>query len=379
MSVTDQLDATLPEPLRVPGDAAKKSIWQFEITKKKVPRKDLMHFSRQLAVFIKAGIPIIDALEAIQEEMGNKYFRTIVDDMLERLKSGSTFADAAQGHEDAFPSYYLGILRSAELTGKLDTVLVQLSEYIERDVEARRKVTSALAYPAVILVLSIVVVAVLVSVVLPKFESFFNQLHATLPLPTRILLGISHFLTSNVLIIALSAILLVVLLVTGLRTDRGKQIRDTLLLKLPIMGDLMRHVVLERFCRILSAMMQGGVALPDALRVTTEATNNTVYRKGLNDARDAMMRGEGLAGPLIATGLFPPSAKQMFRVGENTGTLDDQLETAATYFERELDYKIKRFTTLFEPAVLLFVGLLVGFVAIAVVSAMYGIFRQVKT
>lgn len=379
MSVIDQFEATHPdEPTNGPVKGPRKSIWQFELTAKKVPRKELMHFSRQLAVFIKAGIPILDALEAIQEEMGNKFFKSIVDEMIASLRSGSTFADAAAVHGQAFPDYYLGILRSAELTGRLDTVLVQLSDYIERDLEARRKVTSALTYPAIIAVMSVVVVVVLVAFVLPRFKTFFDDLNAKLPLPTRILLKISDILTNNWLyIVGVLAVLLLGAAV-ALRSDRGKAARDTVLLKLPVLGDLMQHVVLERFCRILSSMMTAGVQLPEAMRVTTEATNNYVYKRGLTEARAAMMRGEGLARPLSETGLFPPSAKQMFRVGENTGTLDEQLQTAAVYFERELDYKIKRFTNLFEPAVLIGMGGVVGFVAIALVSAMYGIFNQVK-
>jgi type IV pilus assembly protein PilC len=376
MSVTQQLEAAGDGgPVDSPPKK-KKSILQFELTKKKVPRKDLMHFSRQLAVFIKAGIPILDALEAIREEMGNKFFASIVDEMLEALRGGSTFADAASVHEEAFPAYYLGILRSAELTGRLDTVLIQLSEYIERDLEARRKVTSALTYPAVIAALSVVVVIVLVSFVLPRFKTFFDSLNTQLPLPTRMLLAMSGFLTDWWIVIAVVFFGLLSVLIALLRTQRGKAVRDTLLLRLPIFGDLLQHVLLERFCRILSSMMQAGVPLPSALAVTTEATSNYVYKAGLFEAREAMMRGEGLAGPLIATGLFPPSARQMFRVGENTGTLDDQLQTAAGYFERELDYKIKRFTNLFEPAVIIAMGVVVGFVAIALVSAMYGIFRS---
>jgi type IV pilus assembly protein PilC len=376
MSVTDQLEAVAPAKAPEPK---KKSILQLELTAKKVPRKDLMHFSRQLAVFIKAGIPIIDALEAIHEEMGNKFFREVVDDVIAALREGSTFADAMGLHAAAFPNYYLGILRSAELTGRLDTVLVQLSDYIERDLEARRKVTSALTYPAVIAALSVVVVIVLVSFVLPRFRDFFEGLGSELPLPTRILLSVSGFLTDNWLLIVGGLVSLVVLLLVVLRTDRGRGWRDGLFLRLPVLGDLVQHVILERFCRILSAMLQAGVNLPDAMTTTTEATSNAVYKRGLVEAREAMMRGEGLARPLIETGLFPPSAKQMFRVGENTGTLDEQLETAAVYFERELDYKIKRFTNLFEPAVIIAMGLVVGFVAVALVSAMYGIFSANKT
>ncbi len=377
MAVTDQLQAAHPDgPRSRPELAARKSIWQFELTRKKVPRKDLMHFSRQLAVFIKAGIPIQDALEAIHEEMGNKFFRSVVEDIIDSLREGATFADACKPHEGAFPNYYLGILRSAELTGRLDSVLVQLSDYIDRDVEARRKITSALTYPAVIAVLAVVVVVILTTVVLPKFEAFFETLDTELPAPTRLLLGISAWLTSYWHVVLGGLLLVLFVLVVGLRTDRGRGWRDRALLKVPVLGDLLRHVVLERFCRILSSMMQAGVALPEALRVTTEATSNHVYQTGLVHARDAMMRGEGLATPLIETGLFPPSAKQMFRVGENTGTLDEQLATAAVYFERELDYKIKRFTNLFEPAVILAMGLVVGFVAVALVSAMYGIFSK---
>lgn len=374
MSITEEIPAV--EPAK---GAKGKSILQFEITAKKVPRKELMHFSRQLAVFIKAGIPILDALEAIHEEMGNKQLRQILEQVIEDLRGGSTFADACAQHATAFPPYYLGILRSAELTGRLDVVLLQLSDYLDRDLEARRKVTSALAYPAVILGMSVVVVVVLVSFVLPKFEKFFASLHAKLPLPTRMLLNSAHFLTSNGIVIVTAVVVLLIAALVTLRTEKGKGWRDATLLRIPVLGDLLRHSILERFCRILGSMMQAGVPLPEGLAVTGQATSNAVYRRGISTAREAMIRGEGLAGPLIETGLFPPAAKQMFRVGEDTGTLDDQLETAAGYFERELDYKIKQFTSLFEPAILLVVGVVVGFVAIALVSAMYGIFGQTRS
>jgi len=382
MSATYQIEALNPSSEPAPGGTSakpKKGILQFELTAKKVPRKDLMHFSRQLAVFIKAGIPILEALEVIREEMGNKHFNDILGEIIEGLRGGSTFADAASVHDTAFPAYYLGILRSAELTGRLDTVLVQLSDYIERDVEARRKIKTALTYPAVIAVMSVVVVVVLVGFVLPRFKVFFEGLNVDLPLPTRILLSVSDFLGNWWWLLLGLFLLAVFALAMFLRTRAGKVTRDRVLLKLPVLGDLMQHVVLERFCRILSSMMQAGVPLPEALAVTSEATNNHVYREGLGTAREAMLRGEGLAGPLSASGLFPASAKQMFKVGESTGTLDQQLETAAVYFERELDYKVTRFTNLFEPLVIVAMGLVVGFVAVALVSAMYGIFSQSQT
>lgn len=354
-----------------------KRIANLEITPQRVKRRELMHFSRQMSVFITAGIPILEALNAITEEMGNKHFKEVLNEMAADLQSGETFATAAEKHKRVFPDYYRGILHSAELTGSLDTALDRLAEYIERDIEARRKVTSALVYPAVVVGLAVVVVVVLAAFVLPRFENFFNQLDAKLPLATRILLHVTHFLRdwwwallAGVLVVTASAVL-------ATRTEKGKEFRDRLLLRIPALGDVIRHALLERFCRIFSGMVTAGVPIPEALSVTTTSLSNAVFRNGLTEAREEMLRGDGLARPLARTGLFPAAAKQMFMVGEATGTLDNQLETAATFFDRELDYKIKRMTTLFEPAVLIFVGAIVGFVAIALVSAMYGIFRQV--
>ncbi len=355
----------------------KKNILQFEITREKVPRRELMHFSRQLAVFMKAGIPVLEALEVLSEEVGNKNFQRILAEMSEALRSGETFASAADAHPEAFPPYYLGILRSAELTGNLDTVLDQLADYIDRDTEARRKITSALIYPAIVLVLSIVAIVVITAFVLPRFKTFFNSLHAKLPLPTRILISVADFFVTDWFVFVGIVALIVLVAFLGMSTRRGREIRDSLILHIPVLGDVIRTAILERFCRILCSMVGAGVPLPEALQVTGNATTNAVFREGLNHAREGMFRGEGLAGPLAQTDLFPIAARRMFLVGESTGTLDHQLDSAADYFDRELDYKLKHFTSLFEPAVILFVGVIVGFVAIALVSAMYGIYRQV--
>lgn len=356
----------------------KKGILQFELTAKKVPRKELMHFSRQLAVFIRAGIPIIDGLDVIAEDTGNKVFQKVLVEVSEALRAGSTFGDACEAQPHAFPNFYLGILRSAELTGNLDIVLDQLADYIERDVEARQKVISALIYPAVVAAVSVVAVIILVAYVLPKFKDFFDSLDAELPLPTRMLIGFADFFAEWWWLVLALLVATIVAIFMALRTEAGKRTRDRLMLATPVLGDLVQHAILERFCRILSSMVAAGVPLPEALAVTANATNNRVYRAGLDEARDRMMEGEGLAEPLNATGLFPPAARQMFRVGEDTGTLDKQMETAAIYFDRELDFRIKRFTGLFEPLVIVMVGVVVGFVAIALVSAMYGIYGQVE-
>jgi type IV pilus assembly protein PilC len=369
--------ALLERGLAVTTMAEKKSILAFEITRKKVPRKELMHFSRQLSAFLRAGISILDAIETIESEMGNKLFKAVLLDMVASVRSGSTFSAAAASHPEAFPPVYLGMLASAELTGNLDSVLDRLAEYVERELEAKRKIKAALMYPGVVAGMSVATVGILALFVLPRFEDFFSSLDAELPLPTRMLLGTTALAGRFWFVFPLMLVALAVLAILSVRTPKGREIRDKTLLRIPIIGDLITYAILERFCRVLSSMARAGVPLPDAMQVTADATNNVVYERALGTARDAMLRGEGLARPIAETGLFPAAARQMLRAGEDTGTLDDQLEGAAEYFERELDYKITRFTSLFEPAVIIMMGVVVGFVAIALVSAMYGIFRQV--
>jgi type IV pilus assembly protein PilC len=353
------------QPLEV---TQKSSIMQFEITKKKVHRKDIMHFSRQLAVFVKAGIPIMEALEVIGDETTDKLLKAALADMIDQLQSGDTFAAAAAAHPEAFPNYYVGILHSAELTGTLDLVLNQLADYLERDIDARGKITAALVYPAVVMGMSIVTIVVLASFVMPRFKTFFASFHAKLPLPTRMLLAVSNFFSTYWYFILGAIVLFVVAIIVIRRSQSMKIHLDSLILKLPVMGDLVQAAVLERICRILSSMIKAGVALPEAMAVTADSANNMVYKEGILTIREEMMEGQGLSG----------AATQMFRVGEETGTLDQQLETAAIFYNRELDVKIKRFTSLFEPAVIIFMGVVVGFVAVALVTAMYGIYNQVK-
>lgn len=375
------LTAPVPEPTVqsdvAPVEVQKKSFWSLEVTPRKVPRRDLMHFSRQLAVFVKGGIPILDALNDIAGEMANKRLRAIVGEIESDLRGGSTFHAAVARHGDVFPSFYAGMLETAEMTGNLDVVLDKLADYIEREVESRRRIVSALVYPVIVFFLAIAVVIVLMTFVLPKFQTFFQQLDAKLPLVTRMLISTSHGISQGWYVIAALAALVVVFVLWCATTPRGHQVRDVLLLKFPLVGDIVRHAVLERFCRVLGAMVSAGVPLPQAMAVTSDAVSNAVFRRGLLSARAAMVRGEGLAGPLAATGLFPAAARQMLRVGEDTGALDSQLETAANYYDRELTYKIGKFTSVFEPAVIIVVGLIVGFVAVALISAMYGIYRQV--
>ncbi len=357
----------------------KQSLLQFEITKKKVPRKDVMNFTRQLSVFIRSGIPIMEALEVILEETQNRLLKGILVQMVDDLRAGDTFATAASSHPEAFPAFYVGILESAELTGNLDGVLSQLADYIERDQRARSKISSALIYPAIVSVVAVVVIIILGAFVLPKFVKFFDSLHAKLPAMTQWLLNGSSFFGQWWYVLALLVLAITGGFIAMRRSENGRAILDRVLLRLPVVGDLAQTAILERVCRVLSSMLRAGVDLPRSMGITADSANNAVYRSALEKVRDEMMEGQGLAGPIARTGLFPGAARQMFRVGEETGSLDQQLEVAAAYYNRELETKLERATALFEPLVIIVMGVVVGFVAVALISAMYGIYSQVKT
>ncbi|HJQ47750.1 MAG TPA: type II secretion system F family protein [Amycolatopsis sp.] len=355
----------------------KKSLLQAEVFAPRVKRQDVMHLSRQLGAFVRAGLPLIDAVHTLGSEAKNSSVRRMMADVEDGLRTGDTLSDCINRHPKIFPEFYRGILRSAELSGQLDTVLDRLARYLERDLEAQRKIRSAMVYPAIIAAMSVVTVVVLAGFVLPRFKTFFEGMHAKLPLPTRMLLAVTNFLSEWWWALLGGAAVLALILAAVLATQSGRHARDRLLLALPVLGDTIQFALVERFSRILSSMVSAGVTLPEALRVATESLRNLVFLRALARAGDAMLEGEGLAQPLARTTLFPATAVQMLRVGEQTGTLDAQLEQTARYYEGELDYKLKKVISLIEPVVIVVMGVIVGFVAVALVSAMYGIFHQV--
>lgn len=356
----------------------KKSILQYEISGPRIKREQVMHLSRQIAAFLRAGLPILDAVHAIGAESDNSSVRRMMNEIEDGLRTGERFSDTLDRYPKVFPEFYRGIVRSAELSGELDTVLSRLSRYIERDLEARRKIKSAMLYPSIVAGMSVLTVLVLAVYVLPKFADFFRDLDAELPLPTRILLGITDFLGDWWWAIAggLGAVMLLGFVVT--RFENGKYARDSLLLKVPVLGETIQYALVERFCRVLASMVGAGVNLTEGLAVSTASLRNRVFMKRLGEVNEAMLEGQGIATPLARTRLFPGTATSMLRVGEETGSMDTQLEVTAQYYEDELDYKIAKLTSLIEPIVIVVMGLIVGFVAVALVSAMYGIFNQVE-
>ncbi|WP_322937270.1 type II secretion system F family protein [Nocardioides bizhenqiangii] len=354
------------------------SVLKYEISGPRIKKADVMHLSRQIAAFLRAGLPILEAVHTIGAESESSSVRRMMNDIEDGLRTGERFSDCLERYPKVFPGFYRGMVRSAELTGELDTVLARLAIYIERDLEARRKIKAALIYPAAVAVMSVVTVLVLSIYVLPKFADFFADLDAELPLPTRMLMAVTDFLGNWWWALAGGLGLFIFLGFLITRFQWGKYARDAFILKVPILGETIRYSLVERFCRVLSSMVGAGVNLTEALAVTTDALRNRVFIKRLGEVSDAMLEGEGISGPLARTQLFPGTATQMLRVGEETGSLDDQLRVTAEYYEVELDYKIKKLTAIFEPLVIVVMGGIVGFVAVALVSAMYGIFNQVE-
>jgi type IV pilus assembly protein PilC len=355
----------------------RRKILQIEITPKRVKPVELSNFSRQMAAFVAAGVPILDGLNVIESETTDKVLRRVVGEVSDSLRFGEGFSEAMASHANAFPPFYIAVLRSAESTGDLAVVLSQLALYIERDMEAKRRIRSALVYPVLVTVMSMVTVAVLTIFVLPRFKTFFESFNAKLPLATRMLIASTNFLGRAWPVIAALFVAFIAAIILMIRTTGGRQVRDTILLRVPILGEVVRFTVIERFCRVLTSMVQAGVPIPESLRLASTGANNFVFQRALERVRDQMLEGEGISAPLARTGLFPGTVTQMVRVGEETGTLDDQLVVVASYYEKELEYKLKRLTNLFEPICVIVVGVVVGFVAIALVSAIYGIYNQV--
>jgi type IV pilus assembly protein PilC len=355
-----------------------RGLLDFELSKEKVKKKNLMNFTRHLSVFVRAGIPITEALTTIGDESTDVALRRAITAMVDDLRNGGLLSASAAQHPQVFPNYYIGILQAAELTGRLDESLDQLASYISREMETRAKVIGALAYPLVVMALAVVTVMILAGYVLPQFKPLFEELNADLPLSTRTMLFVARFFTDLWYITAIGTLLFFSFIAFLVFHPTGKELWQRMSLKLPMLGSIIEYAILERFCAVLHTMLRAGVAVPAAMETTTEAVANIVYREQLDIARQQMLEGSGFTQPLIETELFPGAARQMFKVGEETGTLDDQLGVAAEYFNRELEYKIKVFTTAFEPIMIIFVGLVVGFVAVSLVQAMYGVLSGVQ-
>ncbi|MGZ7036247.1 MAG: type II secretion system F family protein [Ilumatobacteraceae bacterium] len=377
-SFVDVGDVLTDEPLEVVKPTVVREKKPLFSIGKTIKPSVIMAFSRQLSSFLEAGIPLLDALDITCQQTASPLMRTVITDIRSSIHRGTSFSEAVDAHPLVFPAFYRAMLTSAEYTGDLDGVLSQLAAYLERDITSRRQIKSALTYPIMVLVVAIAAMIVMSLFVLPKFTGLYKSLGASLPLPTRMLMGFTNFMQSSWLYVLGVIALIIVVLFAIVGGTWGKGRRDIVTMKLPVIGNLYELISLERFCRVLSSLSTAGMPLPAAIGLSADSTNNSLLKRKMVSVREALVRGGGLYEPMAETGLFPIAARQMFQVGERTGNLGNQLGKAASYYEREVTFSMKKATQLFEPFIILFVGLIVGFIAVAQIAAMYSIFGQVK-
>jgi len=342
-----------------------------------VKTADLILFSRQLATFIRVGVPITDAIKLLQGASASGAFRAALDDIFNDLEAGESFSSAISRHPSVFNELYVDMVRAAEYSGTLDRVLIQVAAYLQRQDTALKKLRSAMIYPAVILVLAVGVCTVLVVFVLPNFVSIFNEFHATLPFPTRVLLAVGMFAQTWRIEIVIGLFLVIVAILGAMSSRPGRVFWDHLILRLPVIGTIVTYSIIERFTRTLSTMLSAGIPISQTFEVAIASSGNIRYRRGLESVKERMMTGDGFSAPLDATGLFAPMMIRMIRVGEETGTLDSSLEQIADFLAEEMDYKVRNMIALMEPSLVIAVGGAVGFVAISVILPMYGLLKAV--
>ena len=343
-----------------------------------ISKGDIILFTRLLATFVGAGVPMSRGLSTIAEETSSSMFKRVILQVLDDLERGRNLSEALAKHPTVFPALYIDLIRVAELTGNLEGALKQLASYMRRDLNTLRRVRSAMIYPAVILVLAAAVVIVLVFFALPAFVRIFDEFHVPLPLPTRILLGMVEFIGTWKLALGGGAAALGLGIFLALRTEWGQYLKDAAALRVPIFGPILQAAIMNRFSRTLSIVLKAGAPLGQTFDAVIKATGSRVFRRALEAVKDQMTGGEGFAGPLTRTKMFPPMLTQMVRVGEETGTLDTYLEQAADFYEEDLDHRIRQMTSLIEPVLTISVGLVVGFIAVSLISAMYGLVGALK-
>ncbi|HEX8723278.1 MAG TPA: type II secretion system F family protein [Pyrinomonadaceae bacterium] len=336
---------------------------------KKVKAKDLSIFTRQFSVMIDAGLPLVQCLEILAQQQESKSFQMVLTQTRQDVEEGSTLAAAMARHPKVFDHLFVNMIEAGEAGGILDLILQRLSTYIEKIVKLRRDVVSAMIYPSAVVVIAIAVVAVIMIFVIPSFQNIFTGLLGPgelLPLPTRIVVGISDFLAGVGGLLILGAIVAAVLAIRFYyKTPKGHRRIDSLLLKVPIIGGILRKIAVARFSRTLSTLLSSGVPILQSLEITARTAGNVILEEAINKVRAGVERGESVVEPLRATDVFPNMVSQMIGIGEQTGALDAMLGKIADFYEQEVDAAIASLLTLIEPVMIGFLGVTIGSIVIA--------------
>ncbi|HEV2904596.1 MAG TPA: type II secretion system F family protein [Pyrinomonadaceae bacterium] len=351
--------------------------------KKKVKSKDLAIFTRQFSVMIDAGLPLVQCLDILSQQQQNKYFQQVLAQVRQDVEEGSTLAASMSRHPKVFDQLYSNMVEAGETGGILDLILQRLSTFIEKIVKLKRDVVSALIYPVAVIILAIVAIAVIMVVVIPQFQNIFLGLLGPgepLPLPTRIVVGLSNFLAGWGGLCILAAIIATVV---GLRfyykTSKGRKVIDTILLKVPILGPIFLKIAIARFSRTLSTLLSSGVPILQSLDITARTAGNVVVENAIIQIRDGVEQGKSFVEPLRSSELFPHMVAQMVGIGEQTGALDSMLGKIADFYEQEVDAAIANLLTLMEPALIGFLGVTIGGIVISMYMPMFSLIGKLSS
>lgn len=335
----------------------------------RIGSKEFLLFNQELMALIRAGLPILAALDILIERRKNQAFKRALTDVRDRVKSGESLSDAFTAQGDLFPKIYCSSLASGERSGEIATVLKRYVAYTRTVLAIRKKVVSALIYPAILMVMSGLLVFVLVYYVLPTFAEFYKGLggaNTELPLLTAALVGLSNFVRTNILLILAALVGSLVFGSVWKRTEAGRYQFDTLKLKLPLVGGILRSYGMSRFARTLSTLVSGGIPLVTAIEITAQAVGNAVFQRALEGVARRVKEGESMWESIEKTGLFNDMTTEMIKVGESTGALEEMLTNVADFLDEEIDQRLSTLVALVEPLMLVFMALLVGTIMLAI-------------
>ena len=344
----------------------------------RVKIKDVAVFSRQFATMINSGLSLIRALHILAEQTENKKLCEVVTEIRIDVEQGASLSQSIGKHPKVFNQLYVSMVRAGETGGVLDRVLNQLADIIEKQVELKRKIKSAMTYPVAVLFLVLLIVTAMLIFVVPTFETLYSDLGGTLPAPTRLLLAVSGFVTSKAIFIIVFEAIAVVGFRKWLASEKGRAVWDAFKLKVPIFGNLVHKTALTRFARTFAVLLRSGVPILEALEITSETVNNTVVEGAIKDTQEAVKRGESVAAPLAQHAVFPPMFVQMMAVGEETGNVDTMLEKVADFYDQEIEAIVDALTSLLEPRLIVVMGGAVGGMVVALYMPMFQIINLVK-
>ena len=331
----------------------------------KVTKKDLVIFTRQFSTMIDAGLPLVQGLTILSEQMDNKTFKRILSEVVRDVGGGASLAESMGKHPKIFDDLYVNLVAAGEVGGILDTILQRLAAYIEKAEKLKGQIKSAMTYPIVVVAIAIIVIAVILIFVIPVFEEMFADFGSALPVPTQVVVNLSRFVKGNFHYMIGALIVIVFLFKRYKSTTGGRKRIDTLVLKLPIFGSLMKKVAVARFTRTLGTMISSGVPILGALEIVAKTSGNAVLEEVIYEVRASIAEGQTIADPLSENDIFPRMVVQMISVGETTGALDTMLEKIADFYDDEVDAAVDALTSMLEPLLMVFLGGSIGGLVIA--------------